>query len=104
MNLIKEKERLFEIASNSDDKITFETINRELKSYYIPYNHSKHTDSVLEYYESQELSDIQKRLESLWSSNESLSAIIPIILIAYKKSRTVDTNYLREIEVHNYMM
>lgn len=104
MSLIKEKERLIKIASNFNKETSFESIDKEIPSYYIPYEESKHVGSVLEYYNSEELLELKLHLEGLWGDDENLRCMIPIILSGYRKCRTNGVNYLREMEIYNYMM
>lgn len=104
MSLIKEKERLLKIASDFNKETSFESIDKEIPSYYIPYEDSKHVENVLVYYNSEEFLELKHHLEGLWEEEEDFRCMIPIILSGYRKCRTNGVNYLREMEIYNYMM
>lgn len=104
MSLTREKEKLYEIASGFDGARAFDGIDAARETYYIPYGQSRHGSAVLEYYDAREPGDLRARLLELWNENEDMKAVIPVILAAYQKSKTKGTNYLREMEVYNYMM
>ncbi len=102
MNLIKEKEMMCEYAQNA--LYCFDVIDTQKDSYYLSYGKSKHMNTVLTAYSSDEMRDLKKGLMDLWRDDAEAQKFVSIILASYYKLKDEAPRQLEDIELYNYMM
>lgn len=102
MNLIKEKQLMRQYAISTEFRL--DIIDKQKDSYYVPYAESKHLDSALTVYSSDEMNDLKKRLEAMWSTDTEAKRFIPVILASYYKLKNESHKQLEDVELYNYMM
>ena len=106
MSLTDEKKRLYEVSMKlSDEYGGFEVIDKKTDSYFKAYGSCKHLDENISAYASDELSDLRNMINELWADEQELKKnVMPIMLMAYNKTKNHTDNYLEEISLINYMM
>lgn len=100
MSLTKEKESIFAKTQNS--KINFSQIDKAADTYYIPYEASKHTGSVIMEYSS-DIPVLRSEITKLWKDS-SLEEYTGDVLSAIFKCKDNEDSVLEAIELFNYMM
>jgi len=102
--LVKEKEKLYEVACNYKGMDVLEDGRKtENNSYLIRYEDARHTDGALTEYESGEMEDFKVRLDRLWSETD-MDRCIPILQAAYLKSMHSKVNMIHTVDLYNYTM
>ena len=106
MSLIKEKNKLMDAISILHKTYGgFEGIPEKSCSYFKKYKECRHLKEEISEYNSEEMSDLKEALAELWCEEREIrQQVIPIILVAYNKTKEVVGNYLCEIDLNNYMM
>lgn len=104
MNLIKEKEILYKLASASDDEIGMEFSNSNIESYFLPYDRCRHMCKVLDIFDSENLVEIRQNLQYLWDDDKEMSKYMNCVLAALKKSQISTEGRFQDLELFNYMM
>lgn len=104
MSLTEEKERLYEIAKMERQGYVFPTISEEEKSYYISYKKSRHSEDILEEFDSEELYHIREKIQQLWGKDELMNKYCPLLLAASCKTREIQESSLEMLDLFNYMM
>ncbi len=106
MSLTDEKKRLYEAAVKLSDAYGgSEETGGKAGSYFKSYESCKHMNEAISEYTSEELSDFRKMINELWADEEEIrKSIMPVMLVAYNKTKNHTDNYLEEISLINYMM
>lgn len=106
MSLTSEKARLYEAAARLCG--SYEASCRAddtAASYFRPYEACRHDGGPLTAYESDEMLDLREALNELWADEDYLRrAVVPILLMAYDKTRDSTDGHLEELDLMNYMM
>lgn len=101
-SFMKEKEKLYEIIKMSKADYMFPKIG-ELDSYYVSYSDSKHCDNSVIEYSSCDVIELRKNLNSIWNGTTK-EKVIPVFIAGINKSKEESDNYLKQVDLHNYMM
>ena len=101
--LYDEKKKIYDLSSNNKIGYVFPVIDNNVASYYIPYAKSKHLDSVLSTYGSEELSEFKTNLSELWMENY-LDVYKRIIVACYFKTMDVNKKLVEDVDLYNYMI
>ena len=100
MSLTNEKENIF--AKAKEIKATFPTVDKSAESYYVPYEQSKHMESVVMDFDS-EIPVLRKKIMEMWKGTPS-EAYMGDVLSAMFKCKDSEDSILEAIELFNYMM
>lgn len=103
MNLTNEKGYLLELAKEGVTTNSFKQINEKDTSYFVKYEESVHSSEVVEEYNSEDVIKIGNQLKELWEDSEKRK-LIPMLMIALRKSSGDVPGRFRNIELNNYMM
>jgi len=100
MSLTKEKESILIKSQNSS--MSFSEIDKSVDTYYIPYNSSKHTDSIVMDFSS-DIPILRSEIAKLWKDTP-LDKYTGDVLSAIYKCKDNEDSVLEAIELFNYMM
>lgn len=104
MNLIKEKEKLMQLACKEKSSRKFSSLEQDCSTYYLPYADSKHFNATLSVYDSTDFAGLKHDLIKLWENDPVKKEIVPIIQVGIRKTLAGPERKLGDIDLYNYMM
>lgn len=98
-----EKNTMMELFRKNKNSNIFKPHDEDSDSFYVTYNDSRHMDSPLKLYNGDDIGWLRRQLEMLWGDDIAKECILPIIAAKQKLASRNEQNYVKEVDIFNYM-